>query len=329
MKQQSFENLYSEDWYKLDQVLEQLEAKPLLPSRKRPMDAQFPELYRKVCHHLSLAMERGYSPSLQARLNDLVLRGHQQLYRRRAQFLQHLIEFVVWRFPNLVRENAVYVWIASGLLYLPGLLVFMFVQLQPELVYSVFDPAQVGEFEYMYDPSAEHVGRDRDAGSDIQMFGFYIRNNIGVGFQTFASGIFFCVGAVFFLAYNGLVMGAVAGHLTNLEYTQTFFPFVVGHGSFELTAITIAGGAGLMLGFALISPGRLTRLESLKRSASSAIQLIYGVILMLLIAAFIEAFWSSMSNLEPWIKYSVGAVLWAMVFAYLLFAGRAYGSTSD
>lgn len=329
MKQQSFENLYSEDWNLLDQILVELEAKPLVPSRKRPMNPQFPQLYRKVCHHLSLAMERGYSPALQDQLNDLVLRGHQQLYRRRAQFLQQLIQFVVWGFPNLVREKAVYVWIASGLLYLPGVLVFMFVLLQPELVYSVFDPAQIGEFEYMYDPSAEHVGRNRDASSDIQMFGFYIRNNIGVGFQTFASGIFFCVGAVFFLAYNGLIMGAVAGHLTNMEYTETFFPFVVGHGSFELTAITIAGAAGLMLGFALISPGRLTRLESLKRAASSAIKLIYGVIIMLLIAAFIEAFWSSISSFAPWIKYSVGAVLWAVVFAYLIFAGRTNGSTSD
>ncbi|WP_331351678.1 stage II sporulation protein M, partial [Cellvibrio sp. UBA7671] len=81
----------------------------------------------------------------------------------------------------------------------------------------------------------------RESSTNIEMFGFYISNNIGVSFRTFASGILFGVGSIFFLVYNGLLMGAVSGHLTNAGFTETFFTFVVGHGSFELTAICISG----------------------------------------------------------------------------------------
>jgi len=158
------------------------------------------------------------------------------------------------------------------------------------------------------------------------MFGFYISNNISVSFRTFASGILFGVGSIFFLVFNGLLMGAVAGHLTNAEFTQTFFSFVVGHGSFELTAIAISGAAGLKLGYSLLAPGNLMRKESLMRASKVAIQLVYGVIIMLVIAAFIEAFWSSNNVLMPWQKYLVGGFLWALVIGYFVFSGRSVNS---
>jgi uncharacterized membrane protein SpoIIM required for sporulation len=117
-------------------------------------------------------------------------------------------------------------------------------------------------------------------------------------------------------------MGAVAGHLTNAQFTEIFFTFVVGHGSFELTAICISGAAGLQLGYALLAPGNYSRIEALKRASKVAIQLVYGVIIMLVIAAFIEAFWSSNNILMPWQKYWVGGFLWTLVIAYLVFSGR-------
>ena len=182
---------------------------------------------------------------------------------------------------------------------------------------------QTVEFEDMYNPANRIIGKARDAETNWYMFGFYIANNIGVSFQTFASGLLYGVGTIFFLIYNGLLFGAVAGHLTNIGYAETFFTFVVGHGSFELTAIVIAGAAGLKLGLSLLSPGNLTRLESLRRTAHVAIQLVYGVIFMLVIAAFVEAFWSSNNALLGWQKYFVGGICWAFVILYFFIAGRA------
>lgn len=72
----------------------------------------------------------------------------------------------------------------------------------------------------------------------------------------------------------------------------------------------------------MIAPGALPRGEALRLAARKSVKMICGVILFLLIAAFIEAYWSSTTAVEPWGKYLVGAALWAMVLAYLLFAGR-------
>jgi len=155
------------------------------------------------------------------------------------------------------------------------------------------------------------------------MFGFYIYNNIGIAFKCFATGLFAGIGSLFMLAYNGLVLGGVSGHLTSLGYTETFYPFVVGHGSFELTAIVFSGAAGLKLGFALLSPGAYSRVKALQFAAADAINIMYGVFIMLLIAAFIEAFWSSSSIMPNPVKYAVGAALWGLVYYYCFFYARS------
>lgn len=320
MKQGQFEQLYQPLWQLLEAQINELEK---ADGRLNVNElATFASRYRRLCHFHALARDRRYSSHLVDKLGDLVVRGHQQLYRRKRPFFQQFIGFIVADFPRLVRQQQTYFWWATGLLYLPGILVYLAILWQPDLVYTITSPDQVSRFEEMYDPQNRTLGAARTSDTNIEMFGFYIRNNIGVSFQTFASGILLGVGSIFFLVFNGLLMGAVAGHLTNVEFTETFFTFVVGHGSFELTAICISGAAGLRLGHALLAPGNLPRIESLKRASKIAIQLVYGVIIMLVIAAFIEAFWSSNNILLPWQKYLVGAALWALVIGYLVFSGR-------
>ena len=147
----------------------------------------------------------------------------------------------------------------------------------------------------MYSPTADSIGRTRTATTDWMMFGFYIRNNIGVAFQCFAGGLFAGLGALFFLAYNGAFAGALAGYLTERGLSSTFYSFVATHSAFELTAIVLAGAAGLRMGHALLAPGRLTRLQSLVEATRDSAVVLYGVTAMLFVAAAVEAFWSSAS----------------------------------
>jgi uncharacterized membrane protein SpoIIM required for sporulation len=154
------------------------------------------------------------------------------------------------------------------------------------------------------------------------MFGFYIYNNITIGFQTFAGGLLFGLGSLFYLVFNGLFLGVVSGHLTALGFTQTFWPFVAGHSSLELTAIVILGGVGLMLGYGAIAPGRMKRWHAIRDMATEAMPLVYGSVLMLVAAAFVEAFWSSTTWPPVQTKYLVGAFLWVLLGLYLLFMGR-------
>ena len=86
----------------------------------------------------------------------------------------------------------------------------------------------------------------------------------------------------------------------------------------------IAGDFLHLLGWALLAPGRLPRGEALRLAAIRAVRLLGGAALFLLIAAFIEAYWSSMTFSTPTVKYWVGAGLWALVLAYLCLAGRRH-----
>lgn len=320
MKQAAFEKLHSRTWQELDAILEQLE------SRKKPTPEelkQFSALFRKVCHFHALAKERNYSSFLVDQLEDIVVRAQQQLYRRKEGNWSYVIRFVVRDFPRLVRQEKFAVVVASLLFVLPTVFLWIGTLAAPELVYTVLDPHQANHMETMYNPNNRVLGEARESETNWEMFGFYIRNNISVAFRTFASGLFYGIGAGFFLIYNGAMFGAVAGHLTNVGFYTPFFTFVIAHGSFELTAIVLAGAAGVKIGYALLAPGQLTRVEALRKASQVAIKLVYGVILMLIIAAFIEAFWSSNNMFPSASKYAVGAALWVLVLGYLAFAGRA------
>jgi uncharacterized membrane protein SpoIIM required for sporulation len=174
----------------------------------------------------------------------------------------------------------------------------------------------------MYSPAAASIGRVREAGTDWMMFGFYVRNNIGVAFQCFAGGLFGGLGSVFFLVYNAAHGGAVAGYLTERGLSSTFYSFAATHSAFELTAVVLSGAAGLKVGHALLAPGRRTRRDALAVATRESAVMLYGITAMLLVAAGIEAFWSSARWLAPWIKYSVAGVCWAAVFAYFVGQGR-------
>lgn len=320
MKQSLFESRHQPQWQAFAQYLQQLEQGKVKASDM----ADFPHQYRRLCQHLALAQERGYSSYLVDPLQQLALRGHQQLYRHRSQLTANVLGFVLAGFPRLVREQWRFVLIASLLFFGSLIGIALLVYLFPDLIYSIVSPQQVAEMQGMYDPDASRLGRtaERASSEDWMMFGYYVMHNIGIAFQTFAAGLLFGLGSVFFLIFNGLVIGAVSGHLTEIGSGQTFWSFVVGHGAFELTAIALAGAAGLQLGWALIAPGQLTRGESLRLAARKSVQMLCGVMIFLLIAAFIEAYWSSATLIAPWIKYLVGAALWLLVAAYLSLAGR-------
>ncbi|MFO2462579.1 stage II sporulation protein M [Pseudomonas sp. 15FMM2] len=321
MKQSLFENRHQPQWQAFAAQLQQLEQ-----GKAKAQDlASFPRDYRRLCQHLALAQERGYSSYLVDPLQQLALRGHQQLYRHRSRLAANILSFLLAGFPRLVREQWRFVLVASLLFFGSLIGIALLVYLFPGLIYSIVNPQQVTEMQNMYDPAVSRLGlaAERASSEDWMMFGYYVMHNIGIAFQTFAGGLLFGLGSVFFLFFNGLMIGAVAGHLTEIGYGQTFWSFVVGHGAFELTAIALAGAAGLQLGWALIAPGALPRGEALRLEARKSVQMICGVILLLLIAAFIEAYWSSMTSVKPWVKYLVGAALWAVVAIYLLFAGRS------
>lgn len=318
MSQRIFEERYSAQWHQLEGVLGSDKS-----SGNDGHSTALPELYRTACHQLALAKHRRYSTYLVAELNQLVLRGHHRLYQNGPRHSRQWVRFIVRDFPQTLRRNAVYLWLAGALFFVPGLLMGLGCYFNEDLIYSILSPDAVNNFDQMYDADSRKLGRETESDTDWVMFGYYIRNNIGIAFRTFAGGILFGIGSIFFLVYNGLVIGGVAGHVSQIGYAHTFFPFVIGHGAFELTAIALSGAAGLKLGYALVDPGPYRRGFALREAARDAVQIVYGATLMLIVAAFVEAFWSSSSAMPIAVKYSVGAFLWIFVVVYVLYSGRS------
>lgn len=315
-----FESQHEAAWRELEQQLEQAEQ-----GREATEDwdaARLAALYRLVCEQLALSQARSYPITLTQRLETLAQRAHRLIYRRQDYGVAHLRRLALVDFPQAVREHRRYVLVAALLFVLPMLAMAYAAWREPGFILHLVDARQVRGFEHMYGPGSWDLGRERDAQTDWEMFGFYVMHNIGIGFQCFAAGIFAGIGSALYLVFNGLFAGAIAGHLVAAGHAENFFSFVVTHAAFELTAIVLAGAAGLRLGHAWLAPGRLTRLQALRANARAAVVVVYGVIGMLVIAAAVEAFWSSSRWIGSPVKYGVAAACWLVVLAYLGWQGR-------
>jgi len=321
VNQERFIRAREEDWQKMAHLLDA----PKKASGEERHDADFPRLFRAISHDLALARSRMYSQQLIERLNQLVTRAHQRLYRTGNTPLQNIGHYVTGGFARNVRAQWRYVLASAAIFYLPMITMMVLVIYQPNSVYTILDGETVRQVESMYDPGdPDSVGRgmDRKSDTDLMMLGFYIKNNTGIGFRTFAGGLLAGIGTLFFLLFNGFYLGAVAGHLTQIGYIETFWGFVAGHSALELNAIVLSGACGLMLGHAIIAPGRRSRRRALMEEAGKAMGLIYGTAGMFLLAAMVEAFWSPSAVMPPESKYVVGILLWCLLLVYFLMAGR-------
>ncbi|MBB5192911.1 putative membrane protein SpoIIM required for sporulation [Silvimonas terrae] len=312
MKQLQFEAENQATWKMLEREL-----------KGRPSRA-LPGLYRTACLHLALARDRHYAVTLQDRLHDLVVRTHEAMYGERPSRMS-VAEFLLRVFPRTVRAQWRVVALSMLLLFGPFFLLNWLVSHNPDLAASFLSRAKLNQMSAMYSHDAAHWGRQRGADSDVQMFGYYIYNNISINFRTFASGIFFGLGSVFFMVFNGITAGVIAGYLSATGSGDVFWPFVCGHSAPEATAAALAGASGLHLGAALLWPGRLPRLQALRVAAQTAFILLGGAALMTFFAAFIEAFWSSRVDIPAQARFVAGAVLWSGIWLWLLVGGRRKG----
>ena len=284
--------------------------------------AWFPEAFRELTQDLNTARAHAFDPSIIERLNNLVLAGNQLLYGQRNWSVRGAARFIGQGFPRAVRAQ----WkgIAAAHLLFYGLALFIGIACVkfPGLSSSILPPGTAANLERMYDSEADYFLKPRDVSSDADMFGYYIYNNVSIAFRTFAGGIFIGFGSLLFLAINAVFMGVAAAHLINCGFGDTFFSFVIGHSSLELTAIVFSGYAGFVLGYRLFVTKGLSRQASLREAGETALPIVSGSALMLLGAAAIEAFWSSRHELGFTVRYAAGAAGWLLLVCYFVFAGR-------
>ncbi|MDR0324258.1 MAG: stage II sporulation protein M, partial [Treponema sp.] len=278
--------------------------------------------FREITQDLNNAKAYGFDPVIIERLNTLVNEGNQILYARRSWTAKTLLAFIWQVFPQKVRLQWRGILAVTLLFYGIGLF-FMFLCLRfPDVAEEFVSSSQLTQIEEMYDPENERYLQPREVSGDADMFGFYIYNNISIAFRIFAGGILAGFGSLLLLCYNAVFLGIIEGHMINAGFSKTFFPFVIAHSSFELTAIVFSAYAGMLLGYSFFFTKGLTRGASVRKAGQDAFPIIAGSTLMLVIAAAIEAFWSSKDHFPFMLRISVGASLWILLLLYFLFAGR-------
>ena len=308
-------------WDRYHAMLERATKKGLhdLPEREV---SHFAGLYREVAADLARARTYGGSPELVYLLEREVGAGHNLLYRPAGRSLRLLKEWLTAGFPALVRRRWVPIAVAAALLYVPAVAAYTAVRVDPDLSRQLVGAEMMSRAEEAAHKEATGHGYVEVEDAMMPMMSSrIISNNVQVTFMAFAGGIAAGLGTVLTLVFNGVSLGAAAGVFANHRQSLHLWTFVVGHGAIELTAICIAGGAGLWMGSALLLPGRRTRMQVLVERGREAVSLIGGTTMMLLVAGSIEGFISP-SQLPRELKFAFGGVIAVLLIAYLLLAGR-------
>ena len=304
------------DWFQFEGLLLRAEEQRIRNLSGAEI-AELSALYRGLCFDLSLVQSRDWGTSMSRYLNGLVVRGHNCLYRSPPGSFMDFVWFAMREFPQLLRANLRYFLVALVLFVVPGGICGTVVAIDPSQAGRILPGQYQAMFEHMYSDSIS----EQDAGMESAMAGFYVQHNVGIAFRCFALGAFAGVGTVIVLVYNSIVLGTVTGFLIGRGHSENFFEFVIGHGSFELTAIVVSGAAGLMIGHALVHPGQRTPRDALRIRGLEAVKIALGAGVMLCVAALIEGFWSP-SSIPRDVKMAVGVVLWLVVVLYLTLGGR-------
>lgn len=303
-------------WERLEELLTLLD-RASLRQLKREEVRELGRIYRRTASDLAIARAESRDPRLTNYLNSLVIRAHGRIYRADAQGGQRIRGFFARELPRTFRRTWRYTALAFGVFFLFGLIGFLGSYQDTEFSELVGVPPA---FRELYIETKTHwweeLNKENQIGASQIM-----TNNIQVTIYTFAFGAMFGVGTLFFLAYNGANIGSVLALTYRNGFGNDLVTFMAGHGVIELSCIFIAGGAGLLIGSALIMPGDLSRADALKTRGKDAIRLMMGVAVLLVLAGVIEGFISP-APIDPRIKFSIAAITGIALYAYLLLTGR-------
>ncbi len=245
---------------------------------------QFHRFYQKASQNLSYSQTYFPNEDVTSYLNELVLKAHNLLYRDQVSSFKQIRQFFGVTFVNLFIKQWKFIVLAMLLFVIGGIGGFISVVQDPLHLYSIL-PSGMAQ---AVDP--EQLGKNTGAVDSPLMSASIMTNNIQVAFLAFAGGITFGLLTVYVMIHNGILVGALAGLFWNYGKSYEFWAFIVPHGMIELTAIFVAGGAGLLMGYKLFAPGKYSRGYQLKQNAKRSVQLLLGTIPLFVIAGIIEGF---------------------------------------
>ncbi|WP_392479831.1 stage II sporulation protein M [Nostoc sp. C110] len=299
------------NWQRLDALLKQIEKRGL-KSLKAAEIRELASLYRSVAADLARARTQQIGNTLIQGLQSLTTRAYTQIYQgSRRQEWQAILEFYKWGLPDVVQKTFAYIAVATALFLLGALVAWWYSWQNPSFMALIVPESLITKVR------DEHklwmgsiVGVEPLASSSITI------NNLSVSFGAVAGGITVGLYTAYLMIFNGLLIGAVGTLVGQNNLAYPFWAFVFPHGSLELPAIFFAGGAGFLLARAILFPGKYRRGDALKFYGSQAVQLVFGIVPMLIIAGTIEGFFSPNPSIPDAIKYLAGMGLFILLVMY-------------
>jgi uncharacterized membrane protein SpoIIM required for sporulation len=229
-------------------------------------------------------------------LGRLVAGGHNVLYRRRPPSPRAARDYLAFDIPREIRRSAVPVLLSATLLFLPMAVAYISVVREPAAALDLLPAAMIDRAETAADRARSDAGYI-DIGEAMRPLAAsaIIANNVQVSFAAFSFGITAGIGTVLVLVTNGVSIGSVLGLYASKGMLTLILSFIAPHGILELSAIAIAGGAGLLLASAILMPGAQTRGEALVERAQRALRLLAGTVVLLIAAGIVEGMYSPSS----------------------------------
>ncbi len=269
-------------------------------------------LYRQVASDLSVLRQDATARTYAHHVNQLLARAHHIIYSGRKTNLLTAFRFLRDEYPAIFQRQFGYVMASVTITALWAIIGAAITSARPEFMRHFVGPEMIATMERHEMWTKSVVSIAPQASSAI------MTNNLSVSFMTFASGIVFGVGTVFYLSFNGLLLGVIGMACHQYGMSVLLWSFVAPHGSLELPAIFIAGGAGLRLGHGMLFPGALRWRDSVAYGGIEAAMLVSGIIPMLFIAGILEGFLDP-SDVPPiWFKFTLGGMLFTLLLLWLL-----------
>jgi uncharacterized membrane protein SpoIIM required for sporulation len=297
-------------WGQLQAFLEKARR---LSLARVPLDAfrEGSALYRQGVADLAYARMRYPGHPVVKELEQLVGHAHSILYQAGHSRSRNWTDFWLNTWPMRMREAARPILVATAIFWVSAVMGFFLTAHNPVLENFFVSPPMRAAIQKKQLWTNSLTSIAPAASSQIAA------NNINVSLLTWGLGLTFGIGTVWFLVFNGLMLGAIAAACLRAGMFLPLAEFVIAHGSLELPAIWISGGAGLLMAEAMLFPGRYSRSVELRLKGRSSVQIMVGIVPMLLVAGAIEAFISP-SNLSGVAKAALGLSLALALLGYII-----------
>jgi uncharacterized membrane protein SpoIIM required for sporulation len=300
-------------WYRLGQLTDQA-RKPRSLSADQLDELVL--LYQRTSAHLADArVTYAGDQALVGRLTLLVTDAHSVLYSQRdVELRRSLRTFATETFPRAVYSIRWFVLASTLLTAVPWAVLNIWLAISPRAVNASGPPAL--RDQYIHGDFVDYYRSQSASAFANQVFW----NNIRVAILAFAAGMLLCVVTAILLAYNGANVGIAGGLFTNVGEWQKFWGLILPHGLLELSAVIVAGAAGLRIGWTVIDPGDRTRLSALGEEGRRAGTVLMGLVVAFLIAAMIEGFVTG----QPWptaIRLGIGITAFAGFWGWTIAFG--------